>query len=84
MCAAVFPKARIRVSGKQGVEVDSGPLAIISELPCWLSGKESACNARDPSLIPGSERSLEKEMATHSNILAWRIPWSEETGGLYA
>ena len=25
---------------------------------------------------------LEKEMATHSNILAWRIPWTEEPGGL--
>ena len=25
---------------------------------------------------------LEKEMATHSNILAWRIPWKEESGGL--
>ena len=26
---------------------------------------------------------LEKEMATHSNVLAWKIPWTEETGGLY-
>ena len=25
---------------------------------------------------------LEKDMATHSNVLAWRIPWSEEPGGL--
>ena len=32
--------------------------------------------------IPGSGRSLEKEMATHSNIPAWRIPWTEEPGGL--
>ena len=30
----------------------------------------------------GREDSLEKEMATHSSILAWRIPWSEEPGGL--
>ena len=30
----------------------------------------------------GQEVSLEKEMATHSSILAWRIPWTEETGGL--
>ena len=29
-----------------------------------------------------SERSLEKETATHSSILAWRIPWTEEHGGL--
>ena len=32
------------------------------------------------SLVQGD--SLEKEMATHSNILAWRIPWTEEPGGL--
>ena len=30
--------------------------------------------------IPGSGRFLEKEMATHSSILAWRIPWTEESG----
>ena len=29
------------------------------------------------------EDPLEKEMATHSSILAWRIPWTEEFGGLY-
>ena len=33
-------------------------------------------------LLPGSEDSLEEEMATHSRILAWRIPWTEEPGGL--
>jgi len=32
--------------------------------------------------ILGSRRSLEKEMAPHSSILAWRIPWTEEPGGL--
>ena len=30
----------------------------------------------------GQEDPLEKEMASHSNILAWRIPWTEEPGGL--
>ena len=30
----------------------------------------------------GQEDSLEKEMVTHSSILAWRIPWTEEAGGL--
>ena len=30
----------------------------------------------------GGEDTLEKEMATHSNILAWRIPWMEEPGRL--
>ena len=31
---------------------------------------------------PGQEDPLEKEMATHSSILGWRIPWTEEPGGL--
>ena len=30
----------------------------------------------------GQENPLEKEIATHSSILAWRIPWTEELGGL--
>ena len=30
----------------------------------------------------GGEDSLEEEMATHSSILAWKIPWTEEPGGL--
>ena len=32
----------------------------------------------------GQEDPLEKEMATHSSILAWRIPWTEKPGGLQA
>ena len=52
-------------------------------LPRWLSGKEPACNAGEVGSIPGLGRSpLEKEMATHSSILAWDIPWTEEPGGL--
>ena len=35
-----------------------------------------------PESIPGSENLLEKGMATHSTILAWRILWTEESGGL--
>jgi len=37
----------------------------------------NAGDTRDTVSIPGSGRSLEKEMATHSSILAWRIPWTE-------
>ena len=44
--------------------------------------KASAYNAGDLGLIPGSGRSLEKEMATHSNTLAWKMPWKEGPGGL--
>ena len=50
--------------------------------PWWLSGKESACIAGDAGSIPGSGRSLGEGMATHSSILAWEIPWTEEPGGL--
>ena len=32
--------------------------------------------------IPGQEDPLEEEMATHSNILSWKIPWTKEPGGL--
>ena len=89
---------------------------------CSSAGKESACKAGDPFVIPGSgsspgerigyplqyfraslvaqvvknlpamwetwvrslgwEDPLEMEMTTHSNMLAWRIPWTEEPGGL--
>ena len=44
--------------------------------------KESACNAGDLGLIAGLEDPLEKEMATHFSILAWKIPWTEEPGRL--
>ena len=51
-------------------------------LPLCLCGKESASNMEDAGSIPRLERSLEKEMGTHSNILAWEIPWTEKPGGL--
>ena len=43
--------------------------------------KNPPANAGDMGLIPGSERSLEKKMATHSSILAWEIPWTESLVG---
>ena len=52
------------------------------DAPWWLSSKETARNVGDAGSIPGSGRSLEKEMATHSSILAWRIPRAKEPGGL--
>jgi len=51
-------------------------------LPWWLSGKESTCDAGDSGSIPGSERSPGEGNGTHFSILAWRIPCSEEPGGL--
>ena len=44
--------------------------------------KNLPANSGDVGSIPGQEDPLEKEMATHSSILAWKIPWTEEPGGL--
>ena len=49
----------------------------------WLTGKEAACLCRRHSFQSWVEKSpLEKRIATHSSVLAWRIPWTEELGGL--
>ena len=45
-------------------------------------GKESAYNAGEQGSILGREDALEEEMTNHFRILAWRIPWAEEPGGL--
>ena len=44
--------------------------------------KNLPCNVEDPALIPGPGRSPGEGIATHSIILAWRISWAEEPGGL--
>ena len=57
----------------------------ICGFPGWLrhtAGKEFTCSAGNPGLIPGWERSPGEGMTAHSSILAWRIPWTEEPGGL--
>ena len=54
-------------------------------LPRWCSGKEPTCQCRRHEtqvLSLGQEDPLEEGMATHCSILAWRIPWTEEPGGL--
>ena len=54
-------------------------------LPCGTSGKEPAfqCRRHETQVWSlGWEDPLEKEMATHSSILVWQIPWTEEPGGL--
>ena len=50
-------------------------------LPWWLRGKEAVSQCRRCGFDPlGREDPLEKEMATHSSILAWRLPWTEPGG----
>ena len=54
---------------------------LVEMTPGGSDGKESAHNAGEPGSIP-REDPLKKRMATHSSILAWRIPWTEESGGV--
>ena len=51
-------------------------------LPWWLSGKESDALGEIWVQPLGQEDPLEKDIAIHSSILAQRIPWTEEPGGL--
>ena len=60
-------------------------LVIHLGFPDGSVGIKSACNAGDQETWVrslGREDSLEEEMAMHSRILAWEIPWTEEPGGL--
>ena len=56
-------------------------LPSLSGFPWWLSGKEPTSAGGTGSIL-GQEDPLEKEMATHSSVLAWEIPWTKEAGGL--
>ena len=51
-------------------------------LPGGSGGEAPARNAGDPGSVPGSGSSPGEGNAPHSSILAWRIPWMEEPGGL--
>ena len=44
--------------------------------------QETSCNSGDLGSSLGQEDPLEKEMTTHSSILAWEIPWTKKSGGL--
>ena len=54
-------------------ETQSQVVLVVKNLPA---------NTGDSGFILGQEDPLEKQMATHSSILAWEIPWTEEPGGL--
>ena len=57
-------------------------LTVSSGSPGGSVVKNSSAKAGDVGLIPEPGKSLEKEMATHSSVLAWEIPWMEEPGAL--
>ena len=58
----------------------SAPLQHHSQVAQWYRICLPMQETKVPSL--GGEGPLEKEMATHSNILAWEMPWMQEPGGL--
>ena len=58
-------------------------VALLGKVIRAVSGKESACQCRRHGFDPWVGKiPLEEERATHSGILAWKIPWTEEPGGL--
>ena len=65
----IYLKHLVKVEGFPGGTV-------VKNLPVKAGG------TRALSSIPGREDPLEKEMASHSSILTWRIPWTEEPGRL--
>ena len=72
-----------------GIRSFYNPLSqsLLIPFPGGASGKEAACQCRRCKrfiLVQslGREDPLEEGMATHSSIRAWRIPWTEELGGL--
>ena len=57
-----------------------GGARLLAKVKWWLRWKAFVYNVGDLGSIPGSGSSLEKETATHSSTLAWKIPWMEEPG----
>ena len=68
-------QACIRVNRKQMVYFGSRPFESDSS-------NSMQCSYSTPVIVLSVHRDPEKEMATHSSVLAWRIPWTEEPGGL--
>ena len=82
VCILYFNKITIKIRTLSWKILVCVHIHIKGGFPGGSDGKESACNAGDLGSIPGLGRSLEKEMATLSSILAWRIPWMKEPGRL--
>ena len=68
------------LAGIAAKQLTGKPLVVHMHATSYSSA--NAGDTRDAGSIPGSGRSLEKQTTTHSSILAWRIPWTEESGGL--
>ena len=74
---SVFPQRHQGRKLKEDKEFDSTMVALVIK-----NQPANAEDIRDAGSTPGLGRSLEEGMATHFSILAWRMPWAEEPGGL--
>ena len=85
----VFP-SRLYTPGKQGLCHFASSFHLPNPAPCLILSRYMGFpgGARDKETIqvlsPGWDDPQEEGMASHSSILAWRIPWTEESGGLYS
>ena len=66
-------RLRWQVSGRRAGRCRAAPLASIRQMTGQVSRGLAGLGQEDP---------LEKKLTTHSSILAWKIPWAEEPGGL--
>ena len=64
------------MGGEDPLEKGQATPPVFLSFPCGSAGNESACKAEDLGLIPGLGRTPGDGKATHSSILAWRIPWT--------
>ena len=59
-------------------------LYVLNRPPWWLSSKDPPVTQETLVQSLGREDPMEEGMTTHFSILAWRIPWTKELGGLYS
>ena len=82
LVTAFLPRSKCLLSSwlqsPSAVILEPSKITSLVDFPGVSDGKASAYSARDPGQSLGQEDLLGKEMATHSSILAWKIPWTEE------
>ena len=74
-------KEEVNLNWKWSLKIEWG-LTWLKGFPCGSDSKASAYNVGDRVQSVSQEVPLEEEIATHSSILAWKIPWTEEPGRL--
>ena len=83
---SLHPTYRRRVAGRGPARIFTVLISCLHRLPSGASGKEPVCLCRRHKRLGFKhwvgKIPLEEGVATHSSILAWRVPWTEEPGGL--